>query len=91
MKHIKLPKKNTVMPSGEYVIIRHLIKKFGEDTVLSDINMTMEEGMVYGISGNNGIDEMYLRFCSGYRRKHYGRRKNDRYTNRFSGEYRCDH
>lgn len=43
MKHIKIPKKNTVMPSGEYVIIRHLIKKFGEDTVLSDINMTMEE------------------------------------------------
>jgi ABC-2 type transport system ATP-binding protein len=63
MKHIKIPKKNTVMPSGEYVIIRHLIKKFGEDTVLSDINMTMEEGMVYGISGNNGSGKTVLMKC----------------------------
>ena len=63
MKHIKLPKKNTVMPSGEYVIIRHLIKKFGEDIVLSDINMTMEEGMVYGISGNNGSGKTVLMKC----------------------------
>ena len=51
------------MPSGEYVIIRHLIKKFGEDTVLSDINMTMEEGMVYGISGNNGSGKTVLMKC----------------------------
>ncbi|MCI8785848.1 MAG: ATP-binding cassette domain-containing protein [Eubacterium sp.] len=51
------------MPSGEYVIIRRLVKKFGEDTVLSDINMTMEEGMVYGISGNNGSGKTVLMKC----------------------------
>ena len=46
-----------------YIEISHVTKKFGEDTVLSDINVTMEQGKVYGISGNNGSGKTVLMKC----------------------------
>lgn len=46
-----------------YVVISHLTKKFGEDTILHDINITMEKGKVYGISGNNGSGKTVLMKC----------------------------
>lgn len=46
-----------------YIEVNHVTKKFGEDTVLSDINVTMEEGKVYGISGNNGSGKTVLMKC----------------------------
>lgn len=46
-----------------YIEINHVTKKFGEDTVLSDINVAMEQGQVYGISGNNGSGKTVLMKC----------------------------
>lgn len=46
-----------------YIEISHVTKKFGEDTVFSDINVTMEQGKVYGISGNNGSGKTVLMKC----------------------------
>ena len=46
-----------------YIEVNHVTKKFGEDTVLSDISVTMEEGKVYGISGNNGSGKTVLMKC----------------------------
>ena len=39
---------------GVYIEINHVTKKFGDDVILHDINISMEQGKVYGISGNNG-------------------------------------
>ncbi len=49
--------------SDNYVEISHVTKKFGEDTVLCDIDITMEKGNVYGISGNNGSGKTVLMKC----------------------------
>lgn len=46
-----------------YIEVNHVTKKFGEDTVLSDINVAMEQGQVYGISGNNGSGKTVLMKC----------------------------
>lgn len=46
-----------------YIEISHVTKKFKEDTVLSDINVTMEQGKVYGFSGNNGSGKTVLMKC----------------------------
>lgn len=46
-----------------YIEIDHVIKRFGEDTVLHDICVTMEQGKVYGISGNNGSGKTVLMKC----------------------------
>lgn len=46
-----------------YIEIEHVTKKFGEDTILSDINVTMEKGKVYGICGNNGSGKTVLMKC----------------------------
>lgn len=46
-----------------YIEIDHVTKKFGEDTILNDINITMDAGRVYGISGNNGSGKTVLMKC----------------------------
>lgn len=46
-----------------YIEIEHVTKKFGEDTILSDIDVTMEKGKVYGICGNNGSGKTVLMKC----------------------------
>lgn len=46
-----------------YIEIEHVTKVFGEDTILHDINLTMEKGKVYGISGNNGSGKTVLMKC----------------------------
>lgn len=53
-------REGTDMP---YVEIDHVTKKFGEDIVLNDVNITMDEGKVYGISGNNGSGKTVLMKC----------------------------
>ena len=32
----------------------HVTKKFGQELVLKEVNLTLEQGRVYGIVGNNG-------------------------------------
>lgn len=46
-----------------YIEIEHVTKKFGEDVILHDINVSMEQGKVYGISGNNGSGKTVLMKC----------------------------
>lgn len=53
----------TVEVGMAYIEIDHVTKKFGEDTALHDINITMERGKAYGISGNNGSGKTVLMKC----------------------------
>lgn len=46
-----------------YIQISHVSKRFGEDLVLKDINLTMERGKAYGIVGNNGSGKTVLMKC----------------------------
>ena len=46
-----------------YIEIDHVTKKFKEDTVLYDINVSMEQGKVYGFCGNNGSGKTVLMKC----------------------------
>ena len=43
-----------------YIEIEHVTKKFGGETGLHDIDIAMEQGNVYGISGNNGSGKTVL-------------------------------
>ena len=36
------------------VKIEHVTKRFGEDLVLKEVNLTLKVGQVYGVVGNNG-------------------------------------
>lgn len=46
-----------------YIEIDHVTKKFKEDMVLYDINVSMEQGKVYGFCGNNGSGKTVLMKC----------------------------
>lgn len=46
-----------------YIEIENVTKKFGTDIVLSGINVSMEQGNVYGFSGNNGSGKTVLMKC----------------------------
>ncbi len=46
-----------------YIEIEHVTKSFGEDTILSDIEITMKKGKVYGFAGNNGSGKTVLMKC----------------------------
>lgn len=46
-----------------YIEIKHVTKKFKEDTALYDINVSMERGKVYGFAGNNGSGKTVLMKC----------------------------
>lgn len=46
-----------------YIEINHVTKRFGDDTILHDITINMEQGKVYGISGNNGSGKTVLMKC----------------------------
>lgn len=46
-----------------YIEIEHVTKKFKEDAVLHDIDVSMEQGKVYGFAGNNGSGKTVLMKC----------------------------
>lgn len=46
-----------------YIEIEHVTKRFGDDTILSDIDVVMKKGKVYGFSGNNGSGKTVLMKC----------------------------
>lgn len=46
-----------------YIEMEHVTKSFGDDTILSDIDVTMERGKVYGFAGNNGSGKTVLMKC----------------------------
>lgn len=43
--------------------IRGVTRRFGEDLVLKEVNLTLEAGRVYGIVGNNGSGKTVLMKC----------------------------
>ncbi|MDO4337433.1 MAG: ATP-binding cassette domain-containing protein [Eubacteriales bacterium] len=45
------------------VVISHLEKRFGEQRVLQDINLSMNSGRIYGIAGYNGSGKSVLFKC----------------------------
>ncbi len=61
--NMEIPQGHPGMPYGSYVEIIHVTKKFGEETILHDIHISMEKGKVYGISGNNGSGKTVLMKC----------------------------
>ena len=45
------------------VQIRQVTKRFGDDLVLKEVNLTLDYGQVYGIVGNNGSGKTVLMKC----------------------------
>ena len=41
----------------------HVTKRFGEDLVLKEVNLTLKVGQVYGVVGNNGSGKTVLMKC----------------------------
>lgn len=41
----------------------HVTKKFGQELVLKEVNLTLKQGRVYGIVGNNGSGKTVLMKC----------------------------
>lgn len=49
--------------NSDYVVVDRVTKRFGEEMVLKETNMTMKRGKVYGIVGNNGSGKTVLMKC----------------------------
>lgn len=45
------------------ISVKNVYKKFGEDTVLTNVNIDFEEGRIHGIVGNNGSGKTVLMKC----------------------------
>jgi ABC-2 type transport system ATP-binding protein len=45
------------------ISVQHVIKKFGEETVIKDVSHDFEEGKIHGIVGNNGSGKTVLMKC----------------------------
>lgn len=43
--------------------VEHVTKRYGKETVLSDINVTFESGKIYGLVGPNGCGKTTLMRC----------------------------
>lgn len=55
-KHIKMDK-------NEGIIVEHLYKSFGKEEVLTDVNLFIPKGKIYGVVGNNGSGKTVLMKC----------------------------
>ncbi|MEG1571355.1 MAG: ATP-binding cassette domain-containing protein [Clostridia bacterium] len=47
----------------EAICVRALTKRFGQDTVLSNVNLSLEQGKIHGIIGRNGSGKTVLMKC----------------------------
>lgn len=43
--------------------ISHLTKRYGSETILDDITVTFEDGMIYGLTGSNGCGKTTFMRC----------------------------
>lgn len=64
------------------ITVEHVTKRFGQATVLNDINVSFEKGKIHGLIGRNGSGKTVLmkcicRLCPGYRGKNNCKRKTD--------------
>ena len=52
---------------AEIISIENLTKKFGDDTVIDNVNLSIERGKIYGIIGRNGSGKTVLfKLITGY-------------------------
>lgn len=49
--------------SRAVVTVRHLTKRFGTETALDDVSLTLMEGQIHGIIGRNGSGKTVLMKC----------------------------
>lgn len=47
----------------EAITIRNLTKRFGQETVLKDVSLSLEEGKIHGMIGRNGSGKTVLMKC----------------------------
>lgn len=63
------------------ITVEHVTKRFGQATVLNDINVSFEKGKIHGLIGRNGSGKTVLMkciaACPGYRGKNNCKRKTD--------------
>ena len=59
----KYPDDESGMMQNTCVKIEHVTKRFGEDIVLQEVNLSLKTGNVYGIVGNNGSGKTVLMKC----------------------------
>ena len=57
------PQRASGMIQNTCVKIEHVTKRFGEDIVLQEVNLSLKTGNVYGIVGNNGSGKTVLMKC----------------------------
>lgn len=57
------PQRASGMMQNTCVKIEHVTKRFGEDMVLQEVNLSLKTGNVYGIVGNNGSGKTVLMKC----------------------------
>ena len=57
------PQRASGMMQNICVKIEHVTKRFGEDIVLQEVNLSLKTGNVYGIVGNNGSGKTVLMKC----------------------------
>ena len=57
------PQRVSGMMQNTCVKIEHVTKRFGEDIVLQEVNLSLKTGNVYGIVGNNGSGKTVLMKC----------------------------
>ena len=57
------PQSASGMMQNTCVKIEHVTKRFGEDMVLQEVNLSLKTGNVYGIVGNNGSGKTVLMKC----------------------------
>ena len=55
-------KKEKNLPD-DTIELTHVTKRFGQELVLKEVNLTLERGRVYGIVGNNGSGKTVLMKC----------------------------
>lgn len=51
------------MDSKTGVIVEHVSKSFGREQVLTDVNLKIPAGVIYGVAGNNGSGKTVLMKC----------------------------
>lgn len=45
------------------ITVEHVTKRFGQATVLNDINVSFEKGKIHGLIGRNGSGKTVLMKC----------------------------
>lgn len=48
---------------GQGIIVEHVYKSFGKEDVLIDVNLTVPQGKIVGVVGNNGSGKTVLMKC----------------------------